>query len=264
MTERITRTTLDMKMLDDLEATWHRIESDVSYDMQSALGILKEMMGYHYEQPVVAVYEGDELVGAAVYETVDDRNLGTRDTHISELASFTHKPGVGRTLVDEVIKIAREQGAGAVTASHGAGVKEFYERLGFVRDYRYPEASTLMMCKLRDKPAPTGTCYPDAWRFLMKQEDGFLIHGSLQLSSEGPRVKHAWVETTYGWVWEPQTGQYFTMEDFKVFSPVEDARYSGVEAAVMAARTGRHGPWNEEDRRNVLSTLRSTGGERGG
>ena len=98
-----------------------------------------------------------------------------------------------------------------------------------------------------------GTCYEDAWRFLLKQEDGYLIHGSAQLCPEGPRIDHAWVELTYGWVWEPQTGQYFTIEDFKMFaSPIEDARYSSEEAAMMVARAGKHGPWSEEEKRAYL------------
>lgn len=102
------------------------------------------------------------------------------------------------------------------------------------------------------KLLPTGTCYPDAWRFLMQQGEGYLIQGSVQLSPEGARVNHAWVETAYGWVWEPQTGQYFTVEDFKVFAPIEDARYNAEEAAIMVARVGKHGPWSTEERREYL------------
>lgn len=51
-----------------------------------------------------------------------------------------------------------------------------------------------------------GTCYEDAWRFLIKEEEGELVHGSVQLTEEGARVKHAWVELPTGYIWEPQTG----------------------------------------------------------
>lgn len=102
-------------------------------------------------------------------------------------------------------------------------------------------------------PGPVGTCYPDAWRFLIKHEGDYLIHGSVQLSPEGPRTNHAWVETTYEHIWEPQTKQYFTAEDFnRMFAPVEDARYSGEEAAIMLARVGKHGPWSAEEKEGYI------------
>ena len=100
--------------------------------------------------------------------------------------------------------------------------------------------------------APAGTCYQDAWRFLIKQDEGFLIHGSTQLSPEAPRVNHAWVELTTGWVWEPQTGQYFTTEDFRIMNPEEHHRYTSEEAAIMIARTSNMGPWTDEERTTWL------------
>ncbi len=101
-------------------------------------------------------------------------------------------------------------------------------------------------------PSQTGTCYQDAWRFLVKQDEGFLIHGSVQLSAEAPRINHAWVELTTGWVWEPQTGQYFTVEDFHIMSPTEGYRYTSEEAAVMVARSGNMGPWSNEERMEYI------------
>jgi len=127
---RLERTTTD-KILDDLERTWHRVEHDMSYDMQSALGILKEVMGYYYEEPCVAAWDNSNLIGVAVYEVGRDVNLQIDYTHIKELASFTHKPGVGKMLVDEVIRIARENACDEVNVSHGAGARGFYEKLGF-------------------------------------------------------------------------------------------------------------------------------------
>ena len=91
-------------------------------------------------------------------------------------------------------------------------------------------------------PTPAGTCYQDAWHFLAKQGEGFLVHGSVQLSAEGSRINHAWVELTTGWIWEPQTGQYFLVEDFRIMSPTEEHRYTSEQAAIMIARTGNMGP----------------------
>lgn len=103
-----------------------------------------------------------------------------------------------------------------------------------------------------------GTCYEDAWRFLIKEEEGELIHGSVQLTEEGPRVKHAWVELPTGYIWEPQTGQYFTRKDFRVLDPIEEHRYSVEEAAIMLARVGKHGPWTDEERAKWLRERHST------
>jgi len=339
---RLERTTTN-KILDDLERTWHRIESDMSYEMQSALGILKEVMGYYYEEPCVAAWDNGNLAGVAVYETYDDANLGTRETHIKSLASFSHEPGIGRSLVQEVIKIAGEEKSQYVTLSYGPGAKSFYERLGFVEDTRLMpagEVGTLMMYKLKSgnpqykRPiphnlevlvpgdmaeeervrrwfayedarikavkrfedarskvrrdalkyawdevtyqeaiaeaqrvfheeaevkakeilrtpsgiAPTGTCYEDAWRYLIKEEEGLLVHGSVQFSAEAPRVNHAWVELSTGWVWEPQTKSYYTIEDFQIMSPMEEHRYTSEQAAIIVARSGNMGPWSEEER----------------
>ncbi len=145
---RIERTTTD-KVLDDLERTWHRIESDMSTRMQEALGILKHVMGYYYEEPCVVVWDNSSLVGVAVYGTSYDVNIGIRDTHIKELASFTHKPGVGRLLVEEVIRIGREESSDIVSVSYGPGARGFYESLGFVKGVYYPEEATLMMKELK-------------------------------------------------------------------------------------------------------------------
>lgn len=246
---RLQRTTVD-KVIDDLEHTWRRIESDMSIEMQSALSILKNVMGYYYEEPCVAAWDNSSLVGIAVYETISDKDKGVRSTSLRELASFVYEPGVGKALVEEVIRIGREENSNIVIVSPAPGVRGFYEKLGFVQDVYYPEEPTLMMYELKSSanPAPTGMCYEDAWRFLIKQEEGFLIHGSVQSSTKGLRVEHAWVELTTGWVYEPQTKSYYTIEDFKIMSPIEEHRYTTEEAAIMAARVGKHGPWSEEER----------------
>jgi len=101
------------------------------------------------------------------------------------------------------------------------------------------------------KVKPTGTCYPDAWRFLIKEEEGELIHGTV--FSGGRRMGHAWVETATGYIWEPETSGYFTLLGFKdAFAPVVESRYTAEEAAIMAARTRNLGPWTEEERRQYL------------
>ncbi len=99
--------------------------------------------------------------------------------------------------------------------------------------------------------AQTGTCYADSWRFLIKEGEGELIHGTV--FTGGLRMRHAWVETSTGWVWEPQTGRYHTKLGFQAtFAPVVEARYAAEEAAIMAARAKHLGPWTEQERQRYL------------
>ncbi len=116
---------------------------------------------------------------------------------------------------------------------------------------------------IAEVPGPTGTCYPDAWRFLIKEEEGYLVHGSVVsyslveypfgLPDELRRIGHAWVETETGYIWEPQTKRFYTKGEFEgVAKPIEERRYTATEAAIMAARTSSHGPWTDEDRRMWL------------
>ena len=98
---------------------------------------------------------------------------------------------------------------------------------------------------------PTGTCYADAWRFVIRKGEGKLIHGTVY--SGNRRIGHAWVETSTGWVWEPETGRYFTNLGFSdAFAPVIESRYTAEEAAIMAARAKNLGPWSELERRQYL------------
>lgn len=102
---------------------------------------------------------------------------------------------------------------------------------------------------------PAGKCYEDAWRFLLKQEEGELIHGTVL--SEGRRIGHAWVELPSGYIWEPQTGQYYyTPKAFAIAaSPEEESRYTAAQASIMAARTKNLGPWSEEEKRRWTALL---------
>ena len=109
--------------------------------------------------------------------------------------------------------------------------------------------------KLPQTLPQTGTCYADAWRFLIKEEEGELIHGTL--FSGGRRMGHAWVETSTGWVWEPETGRFFTRLGFESsFAPVIESRYTPEEAAIMVARTNSLGPWSEQERLQYLGGSR--------
>lgn len=148
-TFRVERTTVG-KILDDLEHTWHRIESDKSIKMQKALSILKDIMGYYPDDACVVVWNNGDLAGVAAYTTFRHTDLGLRFTHISELASFMYEPGIGSLLVKEVIKIAREHGSDVVSLYYGPGAKKFYEGLGFGRTYMTSYEPTALTYLIKD------------------------------------------------------------------------------------------------------------------
>ncbi|AII60191.1 hypothetical protein X793_03700 [Dehalococcoides mccartyi CG4] len=100
-----------------------------------------------------------------------------------------------------------------------------------------------------DKPA--GTCYADAWRFLINKGEGKLVHGTVY--SGDRRIGHAWVETGYDSIWEPQTGNHMTKLAYRYeASPIEEHRYTPEEASIMVERTRHFGPWTDEDRSRYL------------
>lgn len=100
----------------------------------------------------------------------------------------------------------------------------------------------------------TGLCYEDAWRFLIKEEEGTLVHGSVW-TDPGKRIGHAWVETETGYIWEPEHREFFQKSVWeKIAQPIEEARYSPEQAAIMVARTEHFGPWTAEEREKFLHT----------
>jgi len=105
--------------------------------------------------------------------------------------------------------------------------------------------------KLMPQTESKGTCYQDTWRFLIKEKEGHLVHGTVWNGDK--RIGHAWVETDTGYIWEPETKKFYTKLGFEVVaSPVEQHRYTPTEAAVMAARTKNFGPWSDEEMTDYL------------
>lgn len=92
---------------------------------------------------------------------------------------------------------------------------------------------------------PMGTCYEDAWRFVIREGEGELVHGSVQ--TIGKRIDHAWVETETGYIWEPESGEFMKKAPFyERAEPKVEARYTATQAAILAARTNHFGPWTKE------------------
>lgn len=93
---------------------------------------------------------------------------------------------------------------------------------------------------------PTGTCYPDAWRYVMRHPEAVLVHGSTMTLSG--RLGHAWVELPDGTIWEPSSQAILTADRFNALvDPIVEERYTMDEAAHMLS-VGKHGPWDTEER----------------
>jgi len=130
---------------------------------------------------------------------------------------------------------------------------KFPERIAWLRSH-YKEKHPGMWGRMQPAVTPTeplGTCYEDAWRFLIREEEeGELIHGSVQ--TIGKRINHAWVELP-SLVWEPKSGESMRKDYFyEIAEPQEQARYTTEEAVIMAARTGNLGPWTDQERKQYL------------
>ena len=102
------------------------------------------------------------------------------------------------------------------------------------------------------KVATKGRCYELAFRFLLEQQEGELVHGSVETDSR--RIDHAWVELPTGYVYEPENEIFFPLAFFKkALKPKEDNRYNLEQAARMAVRTGNYGWWTEQERERWLT-----------
>jgi len=97
--------------------------------------------------------------------------------------------------------------------------------------------------KVKKKEAQSGMCYPDAFRFVLGTEEGELVHGTIT-NPDGAVMDHAWVEFPTGFVWEPESKNFFKKDAFySGKTPAVHHRYTGTEASIMAVKTGHFGPW---------------------
>lgn len=88
---------------------------------------------------------------------------------------------------------------------------------------------------------PGGSCYYDAWKFVLRHDDCIIVHGTVK-NPDGKVMHHAWAECD-SLVWEPQTGEYLPRRAWGERVVSRDAAYSADEAAVLALKTGHSGPW---------------------
>lgn len=89
-----------------------------------------------------------------------------------------------------------------------------------------------------------GDCYRLAWRFIIKEDEGWLIHGRVFGGSPPRWIEHAWVETPVSYIYEPVADTFYKKESFyQEYKAEELKRYTPTEAARLAVKSGHHGPW---------------------
>jgi len=131
-------------------------------------------------------------------------------------------------------------------------VKYFGEAGRMIRELMEEEKYREQQKKLKSgsPPTPTGTCYPDAWRYVMQHPEAVLVHGTA--ISLGKRISHAWVELPDGTVWEPSSQAILPIERvYALVDPIVEDRYTADEAAHMLS-VGKHGPWSAEERMKYI------------
>jgi hypothetical protein len=90
-----------------------------------------------------------------------------------------------------------------------------------------------------------GRCYELAAKAIQDRRElmeGVLLHGSLK----GPvgRIGHAWVIAPGGAIYEPVSDREWPIEEFEAeFAPLEERRYTPMEALHAMIATGHWGPW---------------------
>jgi hypothetical protein len=107
-----------------------------------------------------------------------------------------------------------------------------------------------MISKDRD-----GRCYALAIQFFNEQIEidspMKLIHGSIK-KSNGSRIKHAWVLTDAGFIYEPVRDSFYEPDEFKkVFAPIIDNEYGIPEVFGLSTWTEHAGPWSQEEKQDL-------------
>ena len=102
-----------------------------------------------------------------------------------------------------------------------------------------------------------GHCYELAFKHIMGEEEGTLIHVEVYSFTLGCMIGHALVETETGFIYEPVRDQYFPKDWlYEKFKVVEHARYEYEEALAMVCKHGSYGPWDGADVKGVKEEVK--------
>jgi len=201
----------------------------------------------------IVVDEQGTLVALSEYEESDD-NILLRTLRTT--AGHTMRGYGTKMFVEGPLALSVQTGKPIKTIGLTDDGRAFYrnlERKRLITIDADPERSGVFTMRpvSSSLTTPAGTCYPDAWRYVMRHPEAVLAHGTA--ISLGKRIGHAWVELPDGTVWEPTSQAIFPIERFyALVDPIVEDRYTSEEAAIMVARVGKHGPWSAEERMKYI------------
>lgn len=115
--------------------------------------------------------------------------------------------------------------------------KEIADRVGTHLEESSPEETKTWLERL-------GDCYRLAFRFIIREDEGYLIHGRVFGGSPPRWIEHAWVELPTGLVYEPVAHTFYKKDTFyQRYNAEELKRFSPTEAAKLAIKFRHFGPW---------------------
>ncbi len=101
--------------------------------------------------------------------------------------------------------------------------------------------------EVKSKNPRLGYCYELSGNYVARRQDCILVHGTIQGCGYPPNP-HAWVILPDGMIHDPVGDVTLTADAYtRIFSAVEQVRYTYVEMARHALRAAHWGPWHEQD-----------------
>lgn len=92
------------------------------------LSIKNEDLSYEQRATTLVVYDSDTLLGTGIYEMIDESTMRVNFLCVD---FNLQKKGIGRTLLEEIEKRAKQQGIKKITLNARLTALDFYKKLGF-------------------------------------------------------------------------------------------------------------------------------------
>lgn len=88
-----------------------------------------------------------------------------------------------------------------------------------------------------------GCCYELAYKHILEQQEGTLVHAEVWSNKLGCMIGHALVETETGYIYESVLDKYFEKKWlYETYKVKEINRYTVEEAMIMGIKTRNYGP----------------------
>lgn len=93
------------------------------------LSIKNEDLSYEQQATTLVVYDSDKLLGTGIYVILDDSTMRVNFLCVD---FNLQKAGIGRTILEDIEKRARQLGMKKITLNARLTALDFYKKLGFV------------------------------------------------------------------------------------------------------------------------------------